>query len=110
MLTKKIFLITFFVVFIGGLVFGAPNILAVTPEEIKEMIDELQTQVLDFQTQLDQLQKELAKIQKPEEEAKIEETPATCHTFPLWDWEYCTSDCKCNAGEGDCDGDIHCNT
>ena len=110
MLTKKIFLITFFVVFIGGLVFGAPNILAVTPEEIKEMIDELQTQVLDFQTQLDQLQKELAKIQKPEEEAKIEETPATCHTFPLWDWEYCTSDCKCNAGEGDCDGDFHCNT
>jgi len=108
--TKKIFPIIFSVIFVGGLVLGAPNILALTPDEIKEMIDELQTQVLYFQAQLDQLQKELAKIQKPEEEAKIEETPATCHTFPLWDWYYCSSKCKCNAGEGDCDGDFQCNT
>jgi len=110
MLRKKIFPIIFSVIFVGGLVLGAPNILALTPDEIKEMIDELQTQVLYFQAQLDQLQKELAKIQKPEEEAKIEETPATCHTFPLWDWYYCSSKCKCNAGEGDCDGDFQCNT
>jgi|GEM_PF-6615718 len=33
-----------------------------------------------------------------------------CHTKPLWDWSYCSTNCKCNAGEGDCDSDIECNT
>ena len=28
----------------------------------------------------------------------------------LWDWEYCTSDSPCDAGEGDCDTDADCTT
>ncbi len=39
-----------------------------------------------------------------------EEESETCHTSDLWSWEYCTPDCKCNAGEGDCDKDSDCNT
>jgi hypothetical protein len=31
-----------------------------------------------------------------------------CHTSPLWDWDYCSPDCKCNANEGDCDTDVEC--
>jgi len=37
-------------------------------------------------------------------------TIGNCHTKPLWDWSYCSSSCKCNAGEGDCDSDAECNT
>jgi hypothetical protein len=31
-----------------------------------------------------------------------------CHTSPLWDWDYCSPDCKCNVNEGDCDTDADC--
>ncbi len=34
----------------------------------------------------------------------------TCHTTPLWDWDYCSPGCKCYAGEGDCDDDTECHT
>jgi len=37
-------------------------------------------------------------------------TPTSCHTKPLWDWNYCTSECPCEAGEGDCDTDADCKT
>ena len=33
-----------------------------------------------------------------------------CHTSALWSWNYCSPDCKCNAGEGDCDTGADCNT
>ena len=35
---------------------------------------------------------------------------STCHATSLWSWDYCSSACKCNAGEGDCDGNLECNT
>jgi hypothetical protein len=34
----------------------------------------------------------------------------TCHTSPLWKWNYCTTNCKCYAGEGDCDSNDDCHT
>jgi hypothetical protein len=33
-----------------------------------------------------------------------------CHTSNLWSWGYCTSGCKCDAGQGDCDTNADCNT
>lgn len=33
-----------------------------------------------------------------------------CHTSPLWSWGYCSEDCKCYEGEGDCDRDSDCHT
>ena len=33
-----------------------------------------------------------------------------CHSTSLWDWDYCSADCKGDAGEGDCDVDADCNT
>jgi hypothetical protein len=33
-----------------------------------------------------------------------------CHTSNLWSWNYCSSDCKCDAGQGDCDLNTDCNT
>ena len=37
-------------------------------------------------------------------------TPTSCdeRSLPLWDWDYCTPECPCNAGEGDCDTDADC--
>ena len=35
---------------------------------------------------------------------------AACHPSSLWSWDYCRIGCKCDAGQGDCDGDFHCNT
>jgi hypothetical protein len=32
----------------------------------------------------------------------------SCHTVPLNDSSYCTSGCRCNQGEGDCDSDSQC--
>ncbi|MEA3329245.1 MAG: hypothetical protein U9Q06_00695 [Nanoarchaeota archaeon] len=32
----------------------------------------------------------------------------SCHTTPIWDWNYCSSTCKCNVGEGDCDYNSDC--
>ena len=40
----------------------------------------------------------------------VEAATTTCHTSDLWSWNYCSSDCKCDAGEGDCDTDADCNT
>ncbi len=37
-------------------------------------------------------------------------TTTSCHTVPLWSWDYCSFSCKCNTGEGDCDSDYECNT
>ena len=34
----------------------------------------------------------------------------SCHTSDLWDWDYCSTDCKGYAGEGDCDTDADCYT
>jgi hypothetical protein len=34
----------------------------------------------------------------------------TCHTSSLWSWNYCSSNCECYAGEGDCDTDAQCHT
>ncbi|MCK5044824.1 hypothetical protein KAR26_03825, partial [Candidatus Parcubacteria bacterium] len=34
----------------------------------------------------------------------------TCHTTPLWNWEYCSPGCQCIAGEGDCDTNSDCIT
>ena len=34
----------------------------------------------------------------------------TCHTSSLWGWNYCTTNCKCYAGEGDCDSNDDCHT
>jgi len=39
-----------------------------------------------------------------------EATTTTCHTSDLWSWNYCSIDCKCDAGEGDCDTNSDCNT
>ncbi|MEA3344572.1 MAG: hypothetical protein U9Q16_02750, partial [Patescibacteria group bacterium] len=33
-----------------------------------------------------------------------------CHTTAPWSWEYCTPECPCDAGEGDCDSDADCTT
>jgi len=35
-------------------------------------------------------------------------TTSTCHTSPLWSWDYCSPDCPCAEGEGDCDTDADC--
>lgn len=35
---------------------------------------------------------------------------AACHLSSLWSWDYCRIGCKCDAGQGDCDGDFHCST
>jgi len=35
-------------------------------------------------------------------------SPETCHTSPLWSWDYCSPDCPCAEGEGDCDTDADC--
>lgn len=32
----------------------------------------------------------------------------TCHTSPLWSWDYCSPECPCFEGEGDCDTDDDC--
>lgn len=32
----------------------------------------------------------------------------TCHTSPLWSWNYCSPNCPCAEGEGDCDTDADC--
>ncbi|MEA3344498.1 MAG: Ser-Thr-rich GPI-anchored membrane family protein, partial [Patescibacteria group bacterium] len=34
----------------------------------------------------------------------------SCHTTAPWSWEYCTPECPCDAGEGDCDSDADCTT
>ncbi len=34
----------------------------------------------------------------------------SCHTVPLWGWGYCTLDCPCGEGEGDCNSDDVCET
>jgi len=34
----------------------------------------------------------------------------TCHTASLWSEDYCSPDCKCYTGEGDCDADADCYT
>ncbi|RLI99318.1 MAG: hypothetical protein DRP03_03825, partial [Candidatus Aenigmatarchaeota archaeon] len=33
-----------------------------------------------------------------------------CNTehLPLWNWDFCSSDCKCFVGQGDCDSDDEC--
>ena len=36
--------------------------------------------------------------------------PGTCHITPLWSWNYCSPNCKCYAGEGDCDNNSDCHT
>ena len=46
--------------------------------------------------------------QKAETSTTLRVVSTTCHTTPLWDWDYCSSDCKCYAGEGDCDTDADC--
>src|SRR3989338_2519120 len=33
---------------------------------------------------------------------------ASCFTDPLWSEEYCTKDCQCDLGQGDCDKDEDC--
>jgi len=33
---------------------------------------------------------------------------ASCHEYPVGHRDYCTSDCKCSEGEGDCDNDSQC--
>jgi len=33
-----------------------------------------------------------------------------CHISNLWDWNYCSAGCQCDAGQGDCDYDSDCNT
>jgi hypothetical protein len=39
---------------------------------------------------------------------KVSKEEEACHTTPLWSWDYCSLDCKCNLGEGDCDTDNDC--
>jgi len=59
-------------------------------------VSELQTLIQGIENQIAQLQQQLT---------------GNCHAvLPLWDWNYCTTDCKCKAGQGDCDGDFHCLT
>ena len=31
-----------------------------------------------------------------------------CHTGENGEWSYCSLECKCDVGEGDCDGNTHC--
>jgi hypothetical protein len=44
----------------------------------------------------------------PPTKAAPTSTSRSCHTRPPWDWSYCTDNCPCAAGEGDCDRDSHC--
>ncbi len=67
--------------------FLAPTVKALNTDSIKAQITQLQKQIVGLQEQL----------------------TGTCHNRPLWDWHYCTSLCPCDAGEGDCDLDSHCN-
>ena len=41
-------------------------------------------------------------------EAPSSPPPSDCHTVPLYDSDYCTSDCPCDEGEGDCDNSSQC--
>ncbi|MEA3344195.1 MAG: Ser-Thr-rich GPI-anchored membrane family protein [Patescibacteria group bacterium] len=41
---------------------------------------------------------------------EITSDSASCHTTDPWSWTYCSENCPCNAGEGDCDKDSHCIT
>jgi len=88
-LKKFLFIVGFLVTFSLLFNFNAPAAKAITAAEIQALIQQLQQQVL-------QLQQELAKIK------------ATCHTSSLWSWDYCGPDCKCDAGEGDCDSNNEC--
>ncbi len=38
----------------------------------------------------------------------IVSTTTTCHTSSLWSWDYCSPDCPCAEGEGDCDTNADC--
>jgi len=38
----------------------------------------------------------------------IVSTEESCHTSPLWSWDYCSPTCPCSEGEGDCDTDDDC--
>lgn len=80
---KKNFTISFLIIFglFLGFTIGAAD------------ISELQNKISQIQAQLSQLQNQ-----------------PNCHKDSLWGWDYCKNNCKCNAGEGDCDGDFHCNT
>ncbi len=91
MLIKKIFLIIGFLVVFGGMsIFSAR---AMAGEAMT--VPELQVLIQGIKNQIAQLQQKLT---------------GNCHTVSLWDWGYCATDCKCKAGEGDCDGDFHCLT
>ena len=48
--------------------------------------------------------------EEPEEPEEEQEEEETCHTSPLWSWNYCATNCKCYAGEGDCDSNDDCHT
>jgi len=59
----------------------------------------------------------LQKISKLEEDAASlralltsnqEVATTTCHVGDNFSWNYCKSDCKCEIGQGDCDGSQHC--
>jgi hypothetical protein len=96
---KKALLIFSFLVVLGFIFnLNIPIGKAMTVTEIQALIQQLQNQ-------LQQLQQQILEIQPKEKEVS-----ESCHRSSLWSWDYCSTDCKCDAGQGDCDGDFQCNT
>ena len=89
---KNFLIIIFLIILIGAFGINVFNVRAVTIDKIQISIQELETQIAQLQRQLQQ------------------QLTDTCHTVPVWDWDYCATDCKCKSGQGDCDGDFHCLT
>jgi hypothetical protein len=119
---SKIIFTIFCLVLFGFLFnFNAPAIKAAqesqeaATERLQELTAQLTNEILLLQERIIQLQDKVNQIQvqlseAPAEETEEEEITTTCHTAPLWDWDYCSSVCKCEAGQGDCDSNLQCAT
>lgn len=94
-INKKNLIVGIFFVVLSTVFLKAPQVKALTSDEIRVLIQQLQQQIVWLQNQL------------KEQEGQ---TITACHTSSLWSWDYCSFNCKCNAGEGDCDSDLQCST
>jgi len=114
--SKPLFLILFLAFFSFLFNLGVPTSKAEVAAEMQELTAQLKEEVLLLQEQILILQERIGQIQlqlsafSGEETAVEEEVVADCHALPLWDWHYCATDCKCKAGQGDCDSNTHCTT
>jgi|GEM_PF-2906876 len=82
-MNKKYFLLCFLVFFLFS------SVSALTDTEILDRINILETELSNLRSLL---------------------VKEDCHSSALWSWDYCSSDCKCKAGEGDCNSNDECLT